>query len=254
MRFRRLLAGATTDPWEKQSGGQSKYPAVELLIRGESDLARYNERVVDLFIRHAGELDRDGVRVLDFGAGLGVLSRIFQEKTGLKPDGVELDDHLRTIFCARGFNGYASLLALENSYDIIFSSNVLEHIEDDALVLQELNGKLKNGGVLLLYVPAFPLIWSRMDDRVGHYRRYTRRTLTQKLKAAGYNVTSAYYCDSVGFIVSILFKLFGSRSGEPSSRSLKMYDKYLFPVSMICDILVHDLFGKNVFVAASKGD
>ena len=238
----------------RQSARRSEYPATELLIRGESDLQNYHEWVVNLFLLHSAKQNSDGSRILDFGAGAGALSRIFEEKTGLKPDGVELDDRLREILCGRGFRGYASVSELNDSYDVIFSSNVLEHIEDDVMALKELRRKLKDDGVLLLYVPAFTLIWSSMDDRVGHYRRYTKRTLSQKLQAAGYRVSAARYCDSLGFVLSILFKLFGSRSGEPSSRSLRMFDRYVLPVSTLCDVPLHALFGKNVFVAASKTD
>jgi SAM-dependent methyltransferase len=250
MRFDSPVGGATS--WRKQSAQQSDYPALELLVRGENDLRNYNERIVELFVAHAGKLNRQDAKILDFGAGFGGLSRIFQQKTGLKPDGVELDDRLRRLLCDRGYRGYESLAAVEDSYDVIFSSNVLEHIEDDVVVLRALREKLKDGGVLLLYVPAFEMIWSRMDDRVGHYRRYTKRTLAQRLESAGYQVGATHYCDSLGFILSILFKLFGSRSGEPSSRSLRLFDRYLLPISMMCDIPLRSLFGKNIFVAASK--
>jgi SAM-dependent methyltransferase len=231
---------------------QTVYPALELLVRGENDLRNYNKWLVDLFIRHAASLTRPGAKILDFGAGHGTLSRIFSDRTGLKPDGVELDDRLRKILRDRGFNGYASLAETPDRYDLIFSSNVLEHIDDDRTALKDLYDRQTANGVLLLYVPAFAAIWTKMDERVGHYRRYTKGELAGKLRAAGYKVDAAFYCDSVGFMLSFLFKFLGPKSGEPSSRSLKLFDRFLLPLSKVLDVPFHNLFGKNVFVAATK--
>jgi SAM-dependent methyltransferase len=242
----------TTGRAQRKSDVQTAYPAAELLIRGESDLRNYNEWVVGLFTRHASNLTQPGARILDFGAGPGTLSNIFRNKTGLKPDGVELDDRFRNILCERGFNGYASLSDTTDRYDVIFSSNVLEHIEDDLSALKDLYNRQTDDGVLLLYVPAFASIWTAMDDRVGHYRRYTKRDLAAKLSAAGFKVNAAFYCDSVGFILSFLFRFMGPECGEPTSRSLRFFDRFLLPVSKILDLLFHNYFGKNVFVAATK--
>ena len=44
---------------------------------------------------------------------------------------------------------------------------------------------LKPGGLLLVYVPAFALLWTRMDDKVGHQRRYTRGGLEARLRERG---------------------------------------------------------------------
>src|SRR6266446_6235173 len=69
---------------------------------------------------------------------------------------------------------------------------------DDLSALNNLCNKQTDGGMLLLYVPAFASIWTRMDERVGHYRRYTRRELAAKLIDAGYKVNTAFYCDCIG--------------------------------------------------------
>jgi hypothetical protein len=252
MLFSRRSLHSSDERRQKQSEGRTAYPAVELLIRGENDLCNYNRWVVERFIRHAASLIRPDVKVLDFGAGHGTLSHVFRERTGLKPDGVELDDRLRKILCDRGFNGYASLSETPDRYEVIFSSNVLEHIENDLAALRDLNSRQANNGMLLLYVPAFAFIWTKMDERVGHYRRYTRRELTAKLLAAGYKVDAAFYCDSIGFILSFLFKFVGPESGEPSSGSLRFFDRFLLPVSKLLDVPFHNIFGKNVFVAATK--
>ena len=65
------------------------------------------------------------------------------------------------------------------SCDYIYSLNVLEHIEDDVMALRQWYQKLKPGGRILVYVPAFQLLYSSMDRKVGHFRRYTRRALSK---------------------------------------------------------------------------
>jgi SAM-dependent methyltransferase len=63
--------------------------------------------------------------------------------------------------------------------------DVLEHIEDDEGFLRHLHDLLEPGGVLYLTVPANPYAWSAEDVHAGHFRRYTRRTLSRVLADAG---------------------------------------------------------------------
>jgi SAM-dependent methyltransferase len=58
------------------------------------------------------------------------------------------------------------------SVDFIYTVNVLEHIIDDAGTVAELHERLRPGGWLLVYVPAFPILYNSMDRKVGHVRRY----------------------------------------------------------------------------------
>ena len=59
--------------------------------------------------------------------------------------------------------------------DFVFSSNVLEHIKDDIEVLKAIRNKLSDNGELYLYLPAHMILMSRIDEVVGHYRRYSKK-------------------------------------------------------------------------------
>jgi hypothetical protein len=57
--------------------------------------------------------------------------------------------------------------------------------------------KLSDNGVLAIYVPAFQILFSELDSQVGHYRRYSRKDLRQKLRQSGFEVEKIVYVDKV---------------------------------------------------------
>jgi hypothetical protein len=54
--------------------------------------------------------------------------------------------------------------------------------------------------------------------------------------------------------LAFIFKFIGNASGEPSSWSLKFFDRVLLPISKFMDIFLSPFFGKNVFVLAQRKD
>ena len=65
---------------------------------------------------------------------------------------------------------------------------MIEHIEDDRGTLSRFLGLLKPGGKLILVVPAYKCLYNPLDSHDGHFRRYERAELNDKLKAAGFRV------------------------------------------------------------------
>lgn len=85
--------------------------------------------------------------------------------------------------------------------------DVIEHIEDDIGFLRHLKDLLKPRGMLYLTAPAYNFLWSESDILAGHYRRYTLRALSTKLKTIGFEVAFATY-----FFRMIPIAIFISRS------------------------------------------
>ena len=70
----------------------------------------------------------------------------------------------------------------QERFDTIVCFNVLEHIENDGIALDNMYHLLEDGGHLCLIVPAFQLIFGAMDTTDNHYRRYTKRIIVEKIK------------------------------------------------------------------------
>jgi len=77
-------------------------------------------------------------------------------------------------------------------------SNVLEHVEDDLAALRQLHDLLAEGGRLVLVVPMLPALYGGIDRAIGHYRRYRRGELAEKLAKAGFSVEHEQPMNAIG--------------------------------------------------------
>jgi SAM-dependent methyltransferase len=80
----------------------------------------------------------------------------------------------------------AQRIPFAGEFDSIGAFDVLEHIEEDTVVLDQMRAAVKPGGGIVLTVPQHPALWSTADDYSFHKRRYVRRELTQKVRGAGF--------------------------------------------------------------------
>jgi SAM-dependent methyltransferase len=170
---------------------------------------------------------------------------------GYTPDCLEVDEGLCQGLSARGYHVATDIGSLTpRSYDLIYALNVMEHIENDVDTVKQLSGLLAPGGRILIYVPAFQVLYSAFDRLVGHYRRYTRSGLRGLADAAGLTVTDLRYCDPLGWPAAFAYKFVGSKEGELTSGSVATYDRYVFPTSKRLETVFGRAFGKNVLLVA----
>ena len=219
----------------------------------EPSLRNYNNHIVDLIL----SVRNNENKILDFGAGCGILAKIIRRKTKKSPTCIEIDEYFKSILVKIGFNVFDSIEKTKDQYDFIYSSNVLEHIYDDVKSLKELKSILTKNGTLVLYLPAFQILFSDLDRNVGHFRRYSKRRIIKITSDAGFEIDKMFYVDSVGFFCSFIIKILGwnTKYGIGSKNSLKFYDKLIFPISRFLDFLGFKYFcGKNIFVSLKKSE
>ena len=144
-------------------------------------------------------------RILEIGVGPGYnLLEVYPPDARL--EGVEPDQRLARLAARRSpaavFQAPIDQLPPEiqdRSYDGITMFDVLEHIQDDGGALQIVHRKLRPGGRIVLAAPAYNWLWGQQDIVNQHCRRYTLRTLRDKLQAANFTIERTTYFDTFLF-------------------------------------------------------
>ena len=133
---------------------EGQYSGVNILEALES-AHNYNDYLTRL-IRESTEA-KD---LIDFGAGIGTFSKRLR-MAGYDVKCIEPDPLQRQRLEEQGFDTLENITSVaDDSASFIFSLNVFEHIHDDSVAIREIRQKLKPGGTLLIYVPAFECLWS----------------------------------------------------------------------------------------------
>jgi ubiquinone/menaquinone biosynthesis C-methylase UbiE len=137
-----------------------------------------------------------GKNILEVGAGSGMvlhaLAKEFPDRTIHASDlflsGLKIIRKFIGDFPVSLFQMDATRMPFDKEYDIIGMFDVIEHIDDDSLVIENVFDALRPGGGFILTVPQHPELWSKADDAVFHKRRYKPKELPLKLKSAGFNI------------------------------------------------------------------
>ena len=196
-------------------------------------------------------------RVLEVGCGNGANTEMILEKDNIRitcidPDKILIDEitnrlsksvHKHKLIDIFNCNVH-NLRCKEAVFDSVMYIDVLEHIENDQLDLQQAIDYIKKGGYLIVLCPAFPILFSPFDSAIGHFRRY-KRTSLGSLSLNSVELIDSYYLDSVGFFASLINKLFLKQS-VPTGKQILFWDKFLVPVSKITDKFLSRYFGKSV--------
>ncbi len=203
-----------------------------------------------------------GQKVVEVGAGIGgttkylITSPNIQEWLCIEPDKSLAQNII--VLKEKGVlpkqcevkNAFLTNSVDDNSVDSILYIDVIEHIEDDAEELRIAYTKLKNGGHLIILVPAHNFLYSPFDKIIGHYRRYNKEMLRAVLPVE-FKINQLKYLDSIGLLASFANKSLLKQS-YPTLRQLKLWDNYMIPLSKLVDSIIGHRLGKSVLLIAQK--
>ena len=142
-------------------------------------------------------------------------------------------------------------LKLKNFFSTVFAINVLEHIKDDDLALQNINYLLKNKGKLVMLVPAKRIAYTKLDKELGHYRRYEKDEIKEKLKKAGYKVEKIYFFNIVGLISWYVRDKVKRKNINLKPYHIALFDK-IVPILRFIESKITVPVGISLIVVAKK--
>jgi len=202
-----------------------------------------------------------GRRVLEIGCGIGNFTRLLLDREAVlavdaEPGCIErlsrrFPDraNLQAVACDVMAPEFSNLQTFRA--DSCVCLNVLEHIEHDSDALRRMAGVLTPGGVVILLVAASPSLYGRIDELLGHYRRYTRPSMSHLAAEAGLSVKTCYYLNAIGFFGWWTNSHILKREAQ-SPAQIRFFDRYVVPVASRVESLVHPPFGQSLFVVLEK--
>ncbi len=202
-------------------------------------------------------------RVLEVGAGTGTITRRLVERysdvsvVALEPaDNMFASLDAYAALTQRVSARKETLVDYEaqagNAFDAVLYVNVLEHIAEDEREVRLAAEVLRPGGALLVFGPALERLYSELDHKAGHYRRYSLRHLRLIVEGAGLRVVSLRYFDLLG-VLPYLIVYRWLHHGQISGSTMWGYDRLIVPVSrLVQHALPHPPAGKNIILVALK--
>ena len=138
--------------------------------------------------------------MLDVGCGSGWLQKDFETKFDCKTFGIDTSPQAVKHSKANGlkhntFYSGKKIPFKDNSFDLVCSIDVLEHVKDDLYLLNEINRVMKRKSVFIGIVPARNELLSTRDKRLMHFRRYEKEHLQTIVSNSGLQKLSCRYID-----------------------------------------------------------
>ncbi|MFI4881902.1 MAG: class I SAM-dependent methyltransferase, partial [Phycisphaerales bacterium JB064] len=132
--------------------------------------------------------------------------------------------------------------------DTVISLNVVEHIEDDLATLKNYFSVLQPGGHAVILVPAHEWLFTECDKTLGHFRRYTRAMLAERMKQAGFEVVHTSEFNRLGVLGWYVSGKMGRRDLSPGQ--MKLFNR-LLPAAKVIE-KIDGLPGLSVIAIGRK--
>ncbi len=164
-------------------------------------------------------------------------------------------DHEAAGYCTeRGLDHVAQASATklpfpDMTFDVVTMLDVLEHIRDEGGAVAELMRVLRPGGLALIAVPAYRLLWGAQDEVSQHVRRYTAKQLRATVEGAGLRVRRLTYFNTILFPPIAAIRLF--RRAVPATRT--QVSDFNFPAPGPVNGVLAAIFGSEAAIVSHTG-
>lgn len=135
-------------------------------------------------------------------------------------------------------------------FDSAICLNVLEHVNDHKRALKNMYKLLKKGGHLCLLVPAHQFLFGKMDENLGHYRRYSKSKLKTLVRKAGFEVLRIRYLNPIGWLGWFLNSRILKEETVPAGQ-IGIFDRLARPF-LVLEKFYDPPFGLSVLIIGRK--
>jgi len=198
--------------------------------------------------------------ILELGAGTGNISDYFLDKKNflITEYDLRLVSYLKKKYTS---TKHVQILQLDiaqkpsgklhESFSTVFAVNVFEHIKDDEVALKNAHRLLKKNGRIIILVPAKKFAYTRLDKNLGHYRRYEKQELKNKLEEAGFTVEKIYFFNIVGLLSWIIRDKVEKQNMQLDRSQIALFDK-IVPLLRSIESVVPIPIGISFIAVARK--
>lgn len=223
---------------------------------------RVRKKIVKNIIEKYSTSSNKKLEILDIGCGPGVFLK------ELKDFGIcyGIDNSAQAVnFCRKEsinnvkLGDAANIPYSNNRFDAVLALDMLEHIKDDNLAIKEIKRVLKDGGLAIIFVPAFNFLWGKSDELGQHYRRYTLKDLKFKAKDSGFYIIKASYFNFFLFfpilLIRYVVRILKISIQSENETGFKLVNSILFYIFYLESILLKYInfpFGVSALVICKK--
>jgi SAM-dependent methyltransferase len=203
--------------------------------------------------------------ILEVGSGIGNISKHFLEEKA----SITLSD-IRLNYCGylqEKFHSHANLkgiLELDlvdplfdskfekylGSFDTVFALNVIEHIRDHDLAIQNCRKLLKPFGKIIILVPAYSFLYNKLDKELYHFRRYRLGNLKKLVVENGFKIKNDFYFNFAGILGWFVSGKMQKNKSIPKGQ-ITLYNK-LVSLFRVLDKILFKKIGLSAIVVGEK--
>ena len=202
------------------------------------------------------------LNILDVGCGSGCLIKELDKRNKLY--GIDTSRIAVKLAIKKGLKnikqGSSENMPYPDSFfDIIISSDVLEHVDNEEKTIKEITRITKRNGKILVFVPAFPFLWSSHDDISHHKHRYAKQELINKF-SKHFAIEKMGYWNFFLFIPLLIFRkltnLFGIKKSNFEQMNFQIVNNICEKILLFENWLIRKgvnfPLGASVFIVGRK--
>jgi SAM-dependent methyltransferase len=209
-------------------------------------------------------LPRDAA-ILDAGSGTGANLRLLRDLGFEQVTGFDFSAEAIRFCAEKGLGevrqgSICSMPFPDRQFDLVFATDIIEHVDDDLAALREIRRVMKPNGYALVTVPTFPILWGLQDKVSHHKRRYRLHQLLARVRTAGLSPQRYFYFNYLLFLPILaarwlmrILKIRVAAEGEVNTEWLNRVLTVFFGFDVKTAPWLRPPVGVSALVVASRG-